>query len=312
MISDYFKAMFNLVVGIVNADTIIYAAIIVFFLLALWIVLSLVTSRELKIAQNAKKLGKYIDENGINDENEAEVIALVSKMPKQFIGEYKVWHSMGGVIPGIWFNEQTCVETPLYGGIYNQNRSVMKSVINGFVIIMLILSLALVGNQETALTGLSVAEAFVVPMFAYLLYKIEYYVYTNIRQYYYKLAVENYDELIDIMNEKYEMGEIIIGSSKRKIKDENLPNDNQEEDMNEEVVEIKRGRGRPRKSEEEKNAPLKIENDEDFAKALARAEKLMARLHKPLSDSQKRRTNKELAEIMDKLSQYKKKRNWFY
>lgn len=309
MIFDYFKTMFNLVVGIVSQDVLFYITIVAFFLLALWIVLSLVTSRELKMSNATKKLSKFIAENGINSETEPQIIALVSKMPRQFVGQFRLWQNLGAVTPGVWFNQQDCVETPLYGGIYNQNRSLMKSAINALVIALTMLSLALVSAGEEAFTGLALAQALIFPMFGFLLFKVEYYVYTTIRQYQYKVAVESFNELIEIMNEKYEMGEIKFANQPEPLVAGEVQDCPQEEEMKEEVVEEKRGRGRPRKTEEEKNAPLKIENDADFEKALARAEKLMARLHKPLSDSQKRRTNKELADVMDKLAQYKKKRN---
>lgn len=320
MLYDYLKTALNLIVGIVSYDAILISAIILFFLLALWIVLSLVYSQELKIAKNCKKLSDFVDQNGITPENEAQVIALASKMPRTFVQEFKMWKFLGGSLAGMMFTEQACISRPVYGGIYNQNRSVMKSVINGFVILMFMLSLALLGAEES-LTGLGVAEAAIVPLLSLLIYKTEYYVYTSIRQYLYRQAEDNFSDLIDVLNEKYELGQIKFDTSlnanlnleSAKIS-ENLTTKDEETQMTkiENAIypeEVKRGRGRPRKTEEEKNAPLVIENDADFEKALARAEKLMTRLHKPLSDSQKRRTNKELAEIMDVLAQYKKKKN---
>ena len=319
MLYDYLKTAFNLIVGIVTNDVLVISAIVLFFLIALWIVLSLVYSQELIISKNCKKLSEFIDKNGITPENEAQVIALASKMPRTFLQEFKMWKFLGGKLAGRFFTEQACISGPVYGGIYNQNRSVMKSVINGFVILMFMLSLALLGAEEN-LTGLAIAEASIIPLLSLLFYKTEYYVYTSIRQYFYRQAEENFSDLIDVLNEKYELGQIKFDTSfdtnlnlepntttENLIeKDENLPMIKIE---NAPLQEVKRGRGRPRKTEEEKNTPLTIENDADFEKALARAEKLMTRLHKPLSDSQKRRTNKELAEIMDVLSQYKKRKN---
>lgn len=325
MVYDYLQTCFNLLVGLISQDITVYIMLVLVVLFALWIVLSLVYSSELKFARNTKKLSKFIEANGLNAENEPQFIALASALPRQFVRKFKLWKSMNYTLPEICFSQEECLETPLYGGIYNQNRSLMKTIINGCVIILFMFSIAIVAGSEEPLTGVVFARALVVPMFAYLLFKLEYYIYTTIRHYFYKLAVENYNELIDILNEKYELGEIelkqdvkVLGESSQQnfSRQKSLTETDAEtkqdyaddEDLKEEDMEElqKRGRGRPRKTEEEKNAPLKIETEQDFANALARAEKLMARLHKPLSDSQKRRTNKELAEIMDKLAEFKK------
>ena len=79
----YLKTCFNLIAGLIDEDVLIIVALVVALLLALWIVLSLVTCKELKIAKNSKKLAKLIDENGLTEDTEPEVIAIVSKMPKQ-------------------------------------------------------------------------------------------------------------------------------------------------------------------------------------------------------------------------------------
>lgn len=312
MISKYVETCFNLLVGLVSQDLLIYIALGVAVGLLAWIFLSLAFSTEVKISHNSKNLSRFIEENGINGESEAKIIALVNKMPNQFVRRFKLWQSSNYQTPETYFDQQKCVETPLYGGMLNQNRSVMKSVIFGVTLALFVFSLALMGN-ESAVTGLSLAQALVIPVLALLVYRIEYYVYTAIRHHYYRIAVENFNELVDVLNEKYEQSEIQLKEAQsvssveafNEAELEEEPNEFEGEDMEE--VAQKRGRGRPKKAEEDKIAMLKIENNEDFAKALARAEKLMARLHKPLSDSQKRRTNKELADIMDMMAAFKRK-----
>ena len=295
---QYLKTCFNLIAGLIDEDVLIIVALVVALLLALWIVLSLVTCKELKIAKNSKKLAKLIDENGLTEDTEPEVIAIVSKMPKQIGTAFRLYTSGRGRAPGEVLTQTTCVEVPLYGGLYKQNRSLMRSAINMVFCALLLFSLMITAGTEAALTGAMIAESLIVPLVALLLFRGEYYVYTTIRQYYYKLAVDNFTEFVDVLNEKYENDEITLPCGERFdfLTEDDL-------DMEE-----KRGRGRPKKTEEEKLNDGEINNDADFARALNRAEVLMQRLHKDLSDSQKRRTNHELAELMGKLSEYKKRK----
>lgn len=305
MISQYFETCFNLLVGLLSQDFLVYFALGVAVAFFVWILLSLVFSPEVKIAKNAKILSKFIETNGINAETEAQIIGLVNKMPTQFVRRFKLWQSLNYQTPEAFFDEQKCVTSPLYGGLLKQNRSVMRSVMFGVSLMLFVFSMALLGS-ETALTGLAFAQALVIPLIALLIYRTEYYIYTAIRHHYYHDAVDNFNELIDVLNESYELNQIGLKVENNAKNTFAEPIKTDEEDDMEELMQ-KRGRGRPKKAEEDKVAMLKIENNEDFAKALARAEKLMARLHKPLSDSQKRRTNKELADIMDMMAVFKRK-----
>ena len=307
---EYLKTAFNLLSGLINQDVLIIAALIVLVLLVLWIIISLAVCTELKIVRGTKKLIAYFEENSIAGEFSPYLYALVNKMPQEFVRSFKMWDFKGRGLPSESFRQDYCVETPLYGGLYNQNRSLMSTAIHTVVIALAIFSAALIA-EETQLTGMVLAEALLVPMISYLLYRIAFYIYSTIRHYYYKLAVEKFNNLVDLLNEKYEKSLEDCknaGGTERSLMDYGVNKTIFFEESGEDMEELdeKRGRGRPKKSEEEKEAEQRIENDADFARAIARAEKLMARLHKDLSDSQKRRTNHELNELMAKMAEYKK------
>ena len=74
--------------------------------------------------------------------------------------------------------------------------------------------------------------------------------------------------------------------------------------MEELKPEVKRGRGRPRK-EKTPEGELVIHNDKEFEEALVRAEKLMKKNDEPLSQSQQKRVEKALKELVDAMKKYK-------
>ncbi|MBQ7453177.1 MAG: hypothetical protein IJS68_02795 [Clostridia bacterium] len=303
---DYIKTAYNLVVGLLTENVLIISSVVLLFLLFLWIVLSLAVCNELRIVKYSKKMFKLLEQARVNTDENPMLYELVGKMPEQFRRQFRIWQYKGG-LPGDYFTQQVCVDTTIYSGLYRQNRTIMSWAIRVCVVLQLILSLGIL-STESAITGLVLGQALIVPMLTCLLLEIEFFVYTSIRQYYYKLAVEKFNNLVDLLNEKYENGEIDFpNKGKAKCFDcEQNDYDFEDEDMIDD--ETKRGRGRPRKSAEEKEAEGRIENDADFARAISRAEKLMSRLHnKDLSDSQIRRTNKELGEIMAKMSEYKRR-----
>lgn len=290
MIYNYVTTIFRLIAGIVTKEFIGIFILCFMFALGLWMFISLVKAKELRQAFNEKKLCRYIDSKKIVLPDDAEFYALLNKLPAQFVRAFKSIEFDGGDLPSRYLNQTDCVETPLFGGLFNQNRNLMRTITNFVVFIIGLLSIAVTFANNTTLTGLSIAESLVLPAVALLIYRAMFYSYILIRQYYYRSAVIRFNELIDALNDNYERGELVFKSI--------------EED---EDLEEKRGRGRPKKIEEEKDI-LVIENDEDFERALARAEKLVIRLTKKLSDSQKRRTNNELSAIMSSLAEYEKRR----
>ena len=297
MIYNYLTTIFKLIAGLVTKEFIGIIAVVFMAILALWIVLSLTRSAEIKLNYGAKKLTNYIDSKKVNLNEDVEFYKLLNDMPPQFVRAFKTLQASGGDLPGKYLTQTECVETPLYGGLFNQNRSLMRTVTNFFVFIVGLLSLAVSFSQAETVTLLTVAESLVMPVIALLVYRIEFYIYASIRQYYYRSAVIRFGELVDALSDNYERGNLVFGECQE--------NCDWEEG---ELAEEKRMRGRPKKDEPEKSF-LIIENDDDFARSLSRAEKLVNKLNsKELSASQIRRTNHELSELMASLADYKKRR----
>lgn len=292
MIYDYLTTIFRLIAGIINKYVLGILALSFIVVLAIWILLSLLNSKELRLSRKLKNITEYMDNHDI-DVSEDEVFAQkLNELPPQIIRGVKSAQFYCKGAPGEKLSQYECVETYLFGGLFNQSRSLIRVVTLLYTFVLAFLSVALTFASNQALTGLLLAQSLVLPFVAFVIYKIEYFIYTSIRQYYYKLAVIRFGEFVDSLNDNYESGNIVFGSSME-----------DDEDMADE----KRGRGRPKKSEDEKDY-VTIENDEDFERSIIRAEKLVERLNKDLSDSQIRRTNHELRELMASLAEYEKRR----
>jgi|GEM_PF-5870100 len=292
MIYDYLTTIFKLIAGIIDKNVLIIIAAVFMLVLTVWIILSLSKSSERKFIINGKKLIEYIDNKPIVYGEDVRAFELVNAMPAQFVRGLKTAQFEGGQLPGRYLNQSDCLDTPLYGGLFNQNRSLIKTITYIFTTFLALFSLAISLSSSEDLTGLVVAQSLVLPLVALTIYKVEYYVYTSIRQYYYRLAVATFNELVDALDDNFEQGKFTFEKC-------------EEDSMNENVDE-KRGRGRPKKVEEVNY--LEINSDQDFERALERAEKLIGRLNKDLSGSQKRRTSHELKEVMASLADYEKRR----
>lgn len=204
---EYIITIFKVIAGVITNERLVIASLIAVGLLLLWIVFSLCFSFEMRFLSGAKKINKYISRNGIAGEHKQGLENLVAKMPSEFVRGYHTYEKNPHSLPSEFIKRSDCLDLELNGGVFNQNRSIIKSYINTVFFALLVFSFAIMSNSslfdsgagtsETALTGYMVAEALILPFLFLLVSKIMYYVYTAIRQHQYHVAVEEFNEMID-------------------------------------------------------------------------------------------------------------------
>lgn len=204
---EYIVTIFKVVAGVITNERLVIASLIATALLLLWIVFSLCFSFEMRFLSGAKKINQYISRNGIAGEHKQGLDNLVTKMPSEFVRGYHTYEKNPHSLPSEFIKRSDCLDLELNGGVFNQNRSIIKSYINTVFFALLIFSFAIMSNSslfesgagtsETALTGYMVAEALVLPFLFLLVAKIMYYIYTAIRQHQYHVAVEEFNEMMD-------------------------------------------------------------------------------------------------------------------
>ena len=394
--------MFKVIVGLVTSERLAICACIVYGVLVLWILLSLICGAQVRFSRNCKNISAFIDQKGLTSDTYPKFIELATKLPDSFLRSWKTFEHANKGLPSEFIKRSECLELEFDGGLFNHNRSVMKGYIGFFTAFITILCFALTGSKNIV-SGTVLAESLVLPFTFCLICMLTYFLYAALKQYQYKLCVENFNELVDILNEKVESGEIdfnteVIASTSFKdsvidpainMVNENISNENKhledmaqneelpfeeeyiesyvdqsntilskeklddfvvddhspvvedisvqmleiqnetgmkqqnsadtiekendkvyndlregEDNMEELKPEVKRGRGRPRK-EKTPEGELVIHNDKEFEEALVRAEKLMKKNDEPLSQSQQKRVEKALKELVDAMKKYK-------
>lgn len=204
---EYIVTIFKVVAGVITNERLVIASLIALGLLLLWIVFSLCFSFEMRFLSGARKINKYISRNGIGGEHKQGLANLVQKMPSEFVRGYHTYEKNPHSLPSEYIKRSDCLDLELNGGVFNQNRSIIKSYINTVFFALLVFSFAIMSSSslfdsgsatsETALTGYMVAEAMLIPFLFLLVAKGMYYIYTAIRQHQYHVAVEEFNELID-------------------------------------------------------------------------------------------------------------------
>lgn len=384
---EYIVTAFKVIVSIITGERLAISACIIYGCLLLWVLFSLVFSFQVKFARNCKQISMLVDGKGLNSETYPKFIELASKLPDSFLRGWKTFEHSDKGLPSQYLKRAECLDLELTGGLFNQNRSVMKTFIYSFTALLSLLSVALLGTRE-AITGYALAEALAMPLIFFAVSILTYFLYTAIRHRQYRICVEDFNEMVDILNEKVEYSEVEFDSRNtssafiRNIVEPAIENlepvvmvsdEQNQETIEEQLTEVnlvdgapvfeeavndhvsvvgeetqeqplqeikenlenyekpveiketeeytqnvakenqemenvttapKRGRGRPKK-EKAPEGELVIKSDEEFEEVLARAEKLMRKNEEPLSQSQQKRVEKALKELVDAMKKYK-------
>lgn len=207
---DYITTIFNLIVGLVDADKIVYLALIGLGLLLAFQLISLIANFHRRFANRCRKISKFLTTNGLSANNYNQFLALVAKMPQEFIRGYKTFEHASYGLPSDYIKRFDSLDVEVNGGILNHGKSLFRALIYGWTITLALLSLALLGG-DAALTGFAVADALLVPVLFLILAKIIYFIFNAIKQQQYKSAVDEFNEMLDIMNDKIENNDNLPG-----------------------------------------------------------------------------------------------------
>ena len=207
---DYITTAFNLVVGLIDADKIVWLALIALGLILVWQLISLLSNFYRKFARKCRTISKFLSRKGLSATNYNQFLALVAKMPQEFIRGYKTFEHASYGLPSDYIKRFDSIDVELNGGLLNHGKSLVKAFIYGWTIILFVLQLALVGS-DVALTGLALADALLVPVLFLVIAKVLYFIFNAIKQQQYRTAVDEFNEMLDIMDDKIENNDNLPG-----------------------------------------------------------------------------------------------------
>jgi len=196
MIYEYIITAFKVIVGVVTNNRIALASLVALGIMLIWIFFSLLFSFQGKFTSRVRKLNVYVSRNGITGDAKQGLEDLLVKMPSEFQKGYKKFERNPRSLPSDNIKRFDSLDIELSGGVFNQNKSVLKTYTNFIFVTLLVFSLAILSTED-ALTGYMLAEAAIIPLLFLIIAKLVYYVYTAIRQYQYKTAVEEFNYLLE-------------------------------------------------------------------------------------------------------------------
>ncbi|MEG1581820.1 MAG: hypothetical protein RR334_01495 [Clostridia bacterium] len=210
-IFEYLRTAFNVVVAVITPDILLISGLVIWALFLFWCVCSLCFNYERKFSAISKNIIKFLKDNTLTKENYNELTGLIAQLPPVVRRNWKNYELQNKGTPSSFILQSDCVDHQIFSGIHKQNRSIMTWFIMFCCLVISVLSLAVVGAGEAVLSAKIVSEACLIPLALFLVLKISYYIYTAIRHYEYRVAVDNYNDLIDVLDERVDLAKIFSG-----------------------------------------------------------------------------------------------------
>ena len=217
-IFEALRTCYSFLISFFTQDILFYIGIITTLLMVLWSVLSLIFSSERKFSKLCVKNIGFLRKNILNSDNYSTFTALWEEFPLAMRRAWKKYEIKKVGLPSDYLNQSECFEIPVYGGISKQNRSLMKASISLITIVLAFFSISIIGlsqvveSTEVVITSKVFCEALLIPLIFLFVLRINYYIYTLIRQNQYIEARDVFNDLLDTLDEYVDLSTIFFGS----------------------------------------------------------------------------------------------------
>ena len=318
-IFEYFRTSFHVMKAFASQDRIIYIGLGVLGLFILWSVLSLLFCHEARVVRIWKKMRKTINIPAINADVYFAFTKYFAQLPSACARKWRKYERIRQGVASDYLTQEDMLDNPMSGGITKQNRSIMKFAMGMITILFFLLSLGSLGG-ESNITAQLLCESMLVPFVLFLLYRVNYYVYTVIRQHQYRMAVEEFQDFLDFVDNKIDLIQIFDGNeSVLDISSNCYRNDiDFEKKINErEQIQELEKKEIPSKEEiiEQENqvdfyrnkvGDIEIRTQDEFVNALGIVEKLLDQKSENTAEQDEK--TKKLAELMAAMNKYRNKK----
>lgn len=208
---DYLLTVFKLIIGLITDKRLILVSVAAIVFYIAWICGSLTFSFQRKFNRNCVKLYNYVKKKGINANDNNYVDLKASKISSGFSHGWKKFKTSSYGRPSDFITRRDALDVEVSGGVLNQGKTIMRTFVNIVTFALFVANFAYLGNNST-ITFYLLAESMVLPLVLYVILKIFYFVYTSVKQQFYKADIECFYELLDLLDSVFaKQDKVVVG-----------------------------------------------------------------------------------------------------
>lgn len=253
MLYNYLITAYKVIAGLVTPERLMAVALGAFGLFILWICIALFSSFQRKFNTRCQSLINFVIKTKDIDKTPERINEKADKVSSGFGFGWKKFNSAAAGKPSDFIRRRESLDVEINGGLLNNGKTMMRAYITFFTVILFIFNFVYVGGENT-ITFMTFAESLILPLVFYVISKLFYFLHNSIKQKLYRMDIESFYELIDLLDTKFaKKGNVVFEEASE---DEKTDEENAEEKQDEEQAE----------STEEEPTEEKQEEDEGLDK----------------------------------------------
>lgn len=203
MLYNYLITVYKVIVGLVTPERLMYVGLGAFGFYLIWMCISVIASFQRKFNSRCQELVSFTIKTK-DIEKHPELIDLkADKISSGFGFGWKKFRTSSMGKPSDFIKRRDALDVEINGGILNNGKTLMRAYITFFTTLLFIFNFAYIGGEKT-ITFMSFAESLFVPFIFYVLIKLFYFLHNSIKQKLYRMDIESFYELIDLLDSKFE------------------------------------------------------------------------------------------------------------
>lgn len=251
MLYDYLITAYKVIAGLVTPERLMGVALGAFGLYLVWICISLFSSFQIKFNSRCQSLISTVIKTKDIEKHPEQLNKKASKISSGFGFGWKKFCGSSTGKPSDFIKRREALDVEINGGLLNNGKTMMRAFISFVTVILFIFNFAYVGG-ENPLNFMTLAESMFLPFVFYVIAKLFYFLHNSIKQKLYRMDIESFYEVVDLLDSKFAKKEKVVVSDN----DENADNENSEEPTEDAENELK-------ENEQETEEPVEEENSLD-------------------------------------------------
>lgn len=177
-----------------------------------WMCCSLFSSFQRKFNSRCQDLVSAVIKTNEIEKHPEFIDKKADKISSGFSFGWKKFKSSASGKPSDFIKRREALDVEINGGLLNNGKTMMRAYITLITTILFIFNLVYVGGDKT-LTFITLGEAMILPFVFYVVVKLFYFLHNSIKQKLYRMDVESFYELIDLLDLKFEKKTNLVVSS---------------------------------------------------------------------------------------------------
>lgn len=202
MLYNYLVTIYKVIVGLITPERLIGVALGSFGVYVIWMTISLITSFQRRFNAKCQELINFTIRTEDVEKRPEMLDGMADKISSGFGFGWKKFRNSEVGKPSDFITRREALDVEINGGILNNGKTMMRTFISFITVLLAIFNLVYVGGEKS-LTFMIFAEALFLPLLFYIVVKLFYFLHSSIKQKLYKMSIESFYEVIDLLDAKF-------------------------------------------------------------------------------------------------------------